>query len=437
MTNEITYYLDNNNPEAFLEFVAGKEPSYWENFENLTILTKSIKIEHLGLRDYIYRIILNISDDMKPFAAEHLTPYLLESNKEVRNLVADLLMKLGEHSNPPLIELLKHDDVDVKKFASDILGFTGTDLEIPSLVMLLSDDDLNVFNSAIESIGRIFDRNKDKIGLAESTTDILIGIYDLDNFDTKPTIIEAISKIGGSKALDFLIGILNDDDDLFIRTTVIDGLAICGDNPQLCELLIKDIHNYIPELQPVVLKTIVAIAFRIGFELKFDDDFRKISYLALTDDDPDARTAGLLSLGTEYKPEDLKLILNEYFNSSEELQYYIINNIINYNIDLYDNFLKLFINNSNHSDSYHSLVEMLGLIQNFISEVDDDIQYKMFAITVENLEHQLTFGEKDTFETLRLMNPETFDRLIDNLIIDKPSEISEKYSELKNDLQNH
>lgn len=437
MADEVKYYLDNNNPDAFLECVGGLDSSYWENSDNLEALIKSIRFEHLGLRDYVYRVILNISDDLKPLAAELLTPFLLEKNKEVRNLAADLLMKLGEFSNAPLLQLLSVDDVDVKKFASDIIGYTGTDLEIPALVMLLSDDDLNVFNSAIESIGSIFDRNKDKIGITAKTTDILIGIYDVNNFDTKPTIIEALSKIGGPKALDFLVRILNEDDDLFTRTTVIDGLAICGDSPDLCDMLLGDIYNYLPELQPIVLKALVAIAFRTGYELNFDDNFRRISYMALADSDPDTRTAGLLSLGAKYKLEDLGVVCKEYFVSSEELRYYIINNIITNNIDLFDEFLKIFMSQSDSNDSYHSILEMLGLIQNFIAEVDEDTQYKMFIFTFNALEHQLLFGDNDIYETLRMMNPEIFDNLLDEMIIKQPSEISEKYSELKNNLQNH
>lgn len=437
MIDDLNFLLNNNEPDKFLELSSELPNDFWEDYDNMNLLVKSIHINHLGLRDYIFRVILNISDRNKSAAADLVVPFLYENDKEVRNLASDLLIKLGVYSNSSLLPILKDPDIDVRKFGSDILGLTGTDNEIPFLIDLLNDEDMNVFNSAIESIGSIFDRNKDKIGLADSMVDVLINIYYNGNPDTKPTIIEAISKIGGNQAVDFLVDLLAKEDDLFLKTTVIDSLAICGNSTELCMLLRNEIHNYIPELQPIILKTLVAIAYRTGCELDFGQDFRNIAYLALEDSDPDTRTAGLLSLGSHYQPEDIKLVANEYMLSSEELKYYIINNIITYNIDLYDMFMQHFFEKADANDNCFTLLEMFSLVQNFFEEIEESVQESMITTTINYLEHQLKFSEYQSFESLRLLNPELFDRILDLMIAEQKSELFNELTELKNYLLNH
>lgn len=406
--NNIKDLLLQKDADGFISISREIPNDFWSLNENLILLIESANIEHLGLRDYIYRILLNLNEEDKYLAASHLTTFLYNKNFELRNLAADILTKLGVASNNALIPLLKDPDVDVKKFASDILGYTGTDSEIPEIVNLLNDEDLNVFTSAIESIGRIFERHSEKIGLADSMLELLFSIFNVNNYDTKPVIIEAIAKIGGEKAENFLIKLLDSEDDIFIKTTVIDSLAICGNSTSICMILRDELPNYSEILQPVILKTLVAIAFRIGCEIDFDENYRSIAILALQDDDSDIRTAGLLALGSNYLQSDIEYLAKEYLSSSDELKYYILNNLLNNNINLLDVFLKEFMELIDFGDHAFDLVEMLNLSQDIFSELDFDTQKVLIKTIIYNTQSKLESGQYEIFEILYSLSPEIF-----------------------------
>jgi HEAT repeat protein len=415
--NQIFSLLESGEIEEFLYQASELDISVWNNIDVLKSLIKSLRIPNLGLRDYIYRVVLNVSEHYKAIAANLLIDYLYQTDKEIRNLASDLLIKLGEYSNNSLLQLLSDDDIDVRKFASDILGYTGTDNEISDLVLLLKDTDMNVFTSAIESIGSIFDRHKEKIGLADSMLDLLISIYSADNSDTKPVIIEAISKIGNYRATEFLIERLNIEEDIFIETAIIDALSICGDSIYLCQKLYDEIGNYQPELQPIVLKTLVAVALRIGFEIADKPEIRMIARRSLTDTDPDIRTAGLIALGDNYYDEEIIYLVNEYIESSDEIKYYILSKLLtNTNIYLFENFFKEFISNSESPDHNYTVMEMVGLIHNLSAEIDDSGLFSIFKTIVSNNIESIIFEKFDIFDSLNQLNNRILIEVVRELI---------------------
>lgn len=415
-SNTILNYLNEGNFEKFLHNSHELPHDYWNDFKNLRSLISAIRFKDLGMRDYIYRSVLNLEDKFKPIAANYIIDFLYHIEKELRNLASDLLIKLGEHSNQNLLQLLSEEDVDVKKFACDILGYTGTDEEIPDIVMLLNDKDMNVFNSAVESIGAIFERHKEKIGLADSMVNLLISIYNVNNLDTKPVIIESIAKIGGDIAVDFLVDLLDKEDDIFIKTAVIDGLAICGNSPFLCDRLLSELNNYPNEIQPVILKTIIAISFRIGHEVNISDEVRHIAWASMQDIEPDIRTAGLLALNGNYTKEDIPLVVDQYINNSDELRYYILTNLFNdNNIELFEFFLQNFLSKIESGDNNVSLFEMIGIIHNISEEIEYQNLSHLLKVFVVNLKDFIRFEQYEIFDNLYQVNHDSFRSIIAEL----------------------
>jgi HEAT repeat protein len=72
-----------------------------------------------------------------------------------RNAAAEALGRMGTIAGGPVIELLRHDDPDQRKFAADILAEIRPPEAVPPLVNALDDRDANVRVSAAEALGKI------------------------------------------------------------------------------------------------------------------------------------------------------------------------------------------------------------------------------------------------------------------------------------------
>ncbi|MBN1916570.1 MAG: HEAT repeat domain-containing protein [Verrucomicrobia bacterium] len=89
----------------------------------------------------------------------HQTISLLYSDDaRVRNYAIEVLEKVGDSDLDAIIMLLKDSNHDVRKFASDILGFLieigGEDAFLP-LAETLDDNNVNVAAAAAEALGRL------------------------------------------------------------------------------------------------------------------------------------------------------------------------------------------------------------------------------------------------------------------------------------------
>ncbi len=438
--NQIFSYLELGMIDEFLLEASKLEINEWNNINNLKLLINNLEINNSGLRDFIYRIVQNISDLYKPLAANLIVNYLFKTDKEIRNLASDLLIKIGKFSNNSLLQLLTVDDVDVKKFASDILGFTGTDVEIFDLIELLKDGDMNVFTSAIESIGSIFERHKEKDGLSNSMLELFIKIYESDNQDTKPVIIEAISKIGNENACDFLMNLLNTESDIFTITIIIDTLAISANSAYLCEKLYNEIGTYPKAIQPIILKTLVAVALRVDYEIIDNPTIRSIAHISLKDNDPDIRTAGLLALGSYYYEDEIRFLVNEFIENSDDLKYYILSILFtNENISLFENFInELSLYNASPEYSY-SIIDILGYIHNLSNELESHILHQIFKTIICINCGTNTFEDLEVIDSLNTINSEILQEVIREIIndnIDK-AEINKLQDYLNNNSELH
>ncbi|MFN7134353.1 MAG: HEAT repeat domain-containing protein, partial [Myxococcales bacterium] len=72
-----------------------------------------------------------------------------------RNAAAEALTRLGRAALPGLQARLRDPDVDVRKFACDVLGEIGDGGAVPALVQALEDGDCNVRAAAAEALGKL------------------------------------------------------------------------------------------------------------------------------------------------------------------------------------------------------------------------------------------------------------------------------------------
>lgn len=268
----------------------------------------------LGVKDICSRALTNAPKEAASLVASTIAPLIKSEIIEVRNLAGDILNNLGTAAVEHILPYFDDDDAHDRQFAVDIIRNIGDVSVLPKLYQRLDDTNENVKNSAIEAIGSI--RSADSI-------DILTQLYEKEE-DLKPTIIESIGKIGGALAQDFLISKLRNEEDYFLQSACIDALALGGEDPTICETLLSELPHSPYEMQPILLKTIFAIAFRQEITIKLSPELRPVAQRSLTDDDPDIRAAGLIALGEEYYEDDVDGLVEEVLRDNPETQQQIL-----------------------------------------------------------------------------------------------------------------
>jgi hypothetical protein len=316
--------------EIIKQLKYNSDPQERRNAAELLIANKTYSNESLnalilglldfdnGVKDICARGLLSMPKELQYQAALNTSTFIKNKNIEIRNLAADILLHLGDRALDVLINFFSDEDPDNRKFACDIVGRIQNRKSIPYIVLLLDDDNINVVASAIEALGNLKD-NTSVYKLCE--------MYD-KNDEIRPDIIESLGKIGGDRAQKFLIKILNDETDMFLKTLCVDALSQSSVDITLCDYLYKELPSVSQELQLIFLKTIYSIYFRLDMEFQIPDKLRHIANLALMDDDENIRMAGLLALGKSYRKEDIECLLAEIIRNDNDTQLLIMSNLL-------------------------------------------------------------------------------------------------------------
>ncbi len=328
--------------------------------EAINAFAIGLKDEDRGIRDMCSRALMNVCSDMAHVAAEAIADLITTNNIEVRNLAGDILLNLGQFAVNSLLPYLADTDRDVRKYACDIIGLSAGDEEVEFIIPLLNDEDSNCVASAIEALGNI--------GNIKSVNSI-IELYQ-KNEDFRPNIIDALGKIGGEEAQSFLISIIRSDEESFTKFASIDALAYSGEDISICYELLSELPNISKDLQPIILKTIFAIAFRLEQEIEFPLEYRYIAHNALHDEDIEIRSAGLVALGESYRHEDINALLQEVYHNNQDTQQHILWILANSNNEA---ILTAFFNAYfSGADPEGSEVEFLGILAGFWQDLPNE-----------------------------------------------------------------
>jgi HEAT repeat protein len=265
-----------------------------------------------GVRDICALGILRSPEVNIAEKARAVAPLIINDDIEIRNLAGDVLLKLGAPAVDALYPFLTDPKEDHRKFACDIIGLSNNPEAIPHVRRLLMDTDDNVRCAAIEALG--FLKASDLLG-------DVIAMY--DDEVVQPYVIGAVGHIGGKHGQEFLLTVMKDD-DAFVQIAAIDALALCADEIGIAHKLLTILPTANPDVQPVLLRTIYSIAFRLQAAIALPRDLRSVAYQALTDDDRDTRIAGLLALGSEYEEEDVSALLEEVKSNNPDTHQHIL-----------------------------------------------------------------------------------------------------------------
>ncbi len=284
----------------------------------ITAFAKGLTDADKGVRDICALALVRLGSDSTAISAKAVAPLITFEDIEVRNLAGDVLIKLGASAADALYPYLSDPKEDNRKFACDIIGLSNNPAAIPHVRKLLTDEDDNVRCAAVESLGFL------------KATDLLgdvVGMY--DDEIVRPYVIAAIGNLGGKQAQEFLLKLMEEPDE-FVQISAIDALAVCTDEIGVAHKLLALLPTSSADVQLVLLRTIYSIAFRLQIAIELPKDLREIARLALMDDEPDTRIAGLLALGQSYEEEDIPALLHEITLNNAETQQHILSVILSH-----------------------------------------------------------------------------------------------------------
>ena len=368
------------------EFLSSIEPID-ENIMNAFI--NALDDNDNGVKDICFYTLTNINPDCYNTLAKNLSPGITSQSTEKRNLIADLLIKIGKEALNPLFPYLEHDDPAHRQFACDIIGRIPEPSSAPIIFKLINDDNNNVASSAIEAIGNLE---------YQPAFDKLTEIYP-ESEDLQPVIINSIAKIGDSRAYDFIMKILKNQNDEFIQTTCIDALAFVADQKDLFDNLMTMLPETKPALQGVLLKTIFAIAYRNNnYNFSLDSNLKNIARNAIFDDDEDISDAGFLALGNSYTEEDISALVHVVLKNSPDMQQIILANLlINSSSDVVAKFICDYAKLCNKDESH---IEFFSYLPVVWAQTSLDNQITTVNTIVELLVSGKTYFSLDMIELL-------------------------------------
>ncbi len=370
------------------------------NEDIIHILASGLVDEFRGVRDICSRGLSNIPSEYANYVAFMVVPLIAHNDIEIRNLAGDLLLNLKDKSIDALLPFLENASEDVRKYACDILGIVGLTNNLVNIYPLLNDNDVNVRNSGIEAIGNIIYRNETDLFTKSESLDKLIATFTIDS-ESQPNILDAIGKIGGVDAEDFLINYLHNSDDEFLKIACIDSLAIAGNSKELCIKLIEELPNNSPEIQVVILKTIYAILYRIDELIDLPEELRYVAHNALLDDDSDIRGAGLIALGVVYYPEDCVSLVNElYHNNAGTAQYIMYNLMAHSSVETVERLFAEFNDRVIEKNSIGIEIDLLGVLSMVWDSSEEENLEKAFEIIIESAINNANGSESEVIESL-------------------------------------
>jgi len=183
-----------------------------------------------------------------PEKAAELCRLLDDPDISVRNLVAEVLVKMGETAANALIAEASSPNHDVRKFVVDIMALINDQRFIPVLIDLLKDCNENVVGSAAEALGHV---------VSSDAVEPLIECIKTRP-DSSPQAIEALGKIGSTRALQVLFDLL-ESDNIILEYAAVESIGKIR-SPEAINKLLYLLQVGNPELRNVVLTTILKLA---------------------------------------------------------------------------------------------------------------------------------------------------------------------------------
>ena len=272
-----------------------------------------------GIKDTIARILSRNKNENIP---KYLVPYISSENIAARNLAGEILLKRKNESINAMLRYLPEANDDDQKFIIDILGLIGDTQpaeEIVSVLKYTKDD--NVILACVEALGNL----KTDIGINE-----LVAVYEQNEL-FRPTVIEALGKIGTPESISFINSNYYGADEL-TKYSLIESLGNIG-NKESYEMLINDVQYLEGAFKWVAIETIGKLQEKLNLTLPSDIALKNSLLETLESADIQYKKSAV-RLVCLFNDEDLlENVLNIYGNDEEidqKLKEYFTSNTISF-----------------------------------------------------------------------------------------------------------
>lgn len=376
-------------------------------------VTAKLLSDDNGVKDTITRIL---SHNKNPNIPKYLVPYISSENISARNLAGEILLNRKNQSIAAMIDYLPNANDDDQKFIIDILGLIGDPgpaEEIISVLRYTKDD--NVVLASVEALGNLE---------AEIAVDDLIAIYDQNEL-YRPTVIEALGKIGNEQCMKFINDNYYGVDEL-TKYSLIESLGEIG-NEKSFNMLINDVKYLEGAYKWVAIESIGKMEERLKLNLPSDINLKNSLIETLENADLIYKKSAI-RLISKFEDEEILNKVFVVFGDDEEinnkLREYFAKNLVTF-FKKVGNYLK---------QEPHNLKEIISLIKEMIQtdggESLNELNELEIHALVEEFINQLTSTDEEVraiaMELLFFLDLDTALMFSDTMLQD-----SEAYNRIK------
>ncbi|MAT57552.1 MAG: hypothetical protein CMF23_06220 [Ignavibacteriae bacterium] len=235
-------------------------------------LIQLIKDEDKGVRDAVSNLLILSDNELIP---RNVVPLISSDEISVRNLAGEILLKKKYNSLPAIKEYLTSCNDDDQKFLIDIAGLIGDDsIRFQAKEILSVSKNDNVILACIEALGNVN---------CQDCIDDLIKVYDQNEL-FKPTVIEALGKIGNKEAVNFIIERYPKEDEL-TKFSMIESLGEIG-NEEAFFLLVNEIRETKGPISWPIVESLMKLQQKFSIDVPFDENFKNIILRTLIEGEP-------------------------------------------------------------------------------------------------------------------------------------------------------
>ncbi|AFN75348.1 hypothetical protein MROS_2118 [Melioribacter roseus P3M-2] len=386
---ELYSFVDKGNLDGDLEFICGL-----------------ISHEDKGVRNAATMLLLNKRPEKAP---KYIAPFISSEDIAVRNLAGEILVKLGKLSVQPLIEYNTDKNDDDQKFIIDLLGLIGDPTAGNHIMEVLSaTDNDNVILACIEALGNV---------RFEESIDILLLFYERNEL-YKPTIVEALGKIGSQKALDFLLAKFNMEDDL-TKYSILESLGAIGDINTYFFLLeqIPNIHG--PLVWPLIT-SIYQLKEKFNLDIPYDDKMKSLLLYTLNEGSPEHKKIAL-TLIKIFNDKDILLASLKFLGDDYELDDMVREKLYN-NIEYFLEEIPHLLD-SKPENIKHILNLLMGIVSSISYEQKESIPLLLIRNILHAVSNYLNHPDEEvrrtSMEILFYLDVETAFLFIDTMVADE------------------
>jgi len=291
-------WLRKQNPSARREIIT--EVAERGRPGDVDVLVESLKDDHPGVQEAAARSLVQIGNEG---AVQQLIGMLREA-PGIRNVALEVIGQLLPGGMSALLEALRSQDAEVRKFIVDTFGTHNDPRLIAPIMPLLRDPSPNVRAAAAEALGRL--RAEDAVGE-------LIQLL-RDEQWVAFSAITALGNIGSTDAVDPLVDVVRQG-DLPVAYAALETIAALDREAATLPFLLELGDTVSRDLQPALVKTLVSLAERRPTDLwtRLDRD-RWVLLLTetLQAEDADVRCAAMTALGLLGEASSADGILDMY-----------------------------------------------------------------------------------------------------------------------------